>query len=58
MNTYVVKVIAYEFITVEADNMDKACELATERFGNNIEICETEVIETRMLSKGDLLCNS
>ena len=46
MNTYVVKVIAYEFITVEADNMDKACELAAERFGNNIEICETEVIES------------
>ena len=46
MNTYVVKVIAYEFITVDADNMDKACEVAAERFGNNIEICETEVIES------------
>ena len=46
MNTYVIKVIAYEFITVEADNMDKACELAVERFGNNIEICETEVVES------------
>ena len=46
MNTYVIKVIAYEFITVEADNMYKACELAVERFGNNIEICETEVVES------------
>lgn len=46
MNTYIVKVIAYEFVTVEADSMDKACELAAEKFGNNIEISETEVIES------------
>lgn len=45
MRTFVVKVIAYEFVTVEADNEDKACEIAAERFGNNIEISETEVIE-------------
>lgn len=46
MGNYVVKVIAYELVTVEADNLDKACELAAEHFGNNIEISETEVIES------------
>lgn len=46
MGTYVVKVIAFELITVEADSADKACDIAAERFGNNIEISETEVIES------------
>jgi len=46
MKTYVIKVIAYELITVEADNEDRACDIAAERFGNSIEICETEIIES------------
>lgn len=46
MNTYVVKVIAIEFVTVEAENTDKACEIACDRFGNNLEVSETEVIES------------
>ncbi|WP_162893973.1 hypothetical protein [Acinetobacter soli] len=46
MKTFVVKVIAYELVTVEAETEDRACEIAADRFGNNIEISETEVIES------------
>ncbi|WP_171456604.1 hypothetical protein [Acinetobacter lactucae] len=46
MANYVVKVIAYELVTVEADSEDQACEKAGERFGNNIEISETEIVES------------
>lgn len=46
MKTFVVKVIAYELVTVEAENEDKACEIAADRFGNNIEISEAKVIES------------
>ena len=46
MPTYLVKVIAYELVTVEAESEDRACDIAAERFGNNIEISETEIIES------------
>lgn len=46
MKTFLIKVVAYEFITVQADNEDRACEIAAERFGENIEIDEATVIES------------
>ena len=46
MRTYVVKVVAYEFVTVEAENEDHAIDKACERFGENIEIDDaTEIVE-------------
>ena len=47
MKTYVVKVVAYEFVTVEAENDEQAIDKACERFGENIEIdSNTEIIES------------
>ena len=47
MKTYIVKVIAYEFVTVEAENDEQAIEKACERFGGNIEIdSNTEIVES------------
>ena len=46
MRSYVVKVVAYEFITVEANNEEQAIDKACERFGENIEIDDsTEIVE-------------
>lgn len=46
MRTYVVKVVAYEFVTVQAENDDQAVEKACEKFGENIEIDDsTEITE-------------
>lgn len=46
MRSYVVKVVAYEFITVEASNEEQAIDKACERFGENIEIDDsTEIVE-------------
>lgn len=47
MKTYLVKVIAYELVTVEARNDEQAIEKAGEAFGNNIEIShETHIVES------------
>ena len=46
MRTYVVKVVAYEFVTVQAENDDQAVEKVCEKFGENIEIDDsTEITE-------------
>lgn len=46
MKSFVVKVVAYEFVTVEAVNEEQAVEKACEKFGSNIEIDDsTEIIE-------------
>jgi len=46
VRTYVVKVVAYEFVTVQAENDDQAVEKACEKFGENIEIDDsTEITE-------------
>ncbi len=47
MKSYWIKVVATEFITVEAENEERAIELACERFGENIDDFEgTEIIES------------
>ena len=46
MAVYLVKVIASELVTVEADSADDAIEKAGENFGENIEIDDCEIIES------------
>ena len=47
MKTYTVRVIAYETITVEAENDEQAIDKACEKFGENFEIShETFIIES------------
>ena len=46
MRSYVVKVVAYEFVTIEANNEEQAIDKACEKFGENIEIDDsTEIVE-------------
>ncbi len=47
MRTYLVKVIAYELVTVEAESDEQAIDKACEKFGENFEVShETFIVES------------
>ena len=46
MKTYLVEVVAYEFVSVYASSEDDAMEKACEKFGENLEVDNCEIIES------------